>query len=170
MRGLPRIDWKISDLERRSVAELATAFSREMIRTGRLAPELPQWLVDGDLKAIPFSDMAHPIGTTRMAVSPKMGVVDPDCMVHGVEGLFVTGTSVFPSASHVNPTLMVAALSLRLADKLKSQSLKDSASDPTITRPAILATSTSNGARSGPRDRKLVTAVRETSGSRILSD
>lgn len=122
---LPRIDWKISDLERRTVAELAMAFSKEMMRAGIQPPEEPQWLADGALDAIPFSDMAHPIGTTRMADSPKAGVVDPDCRVHGLEGLFIAGTSVFPSASHVNPTLMVAAMSVRLADRLKSRFLTD---------------------------------------------
>jgi choline dehydrogenase-like flavoprotein len=41
--------------------------------------------------------------------------------VHGVEGLYVTGSSVFPTPGHANPTLMVVALAVRLSDHLKSR-------------------------------------------------
>jgi len=40
--------------------------------------------------------------------------------VHGMENLFVAGSSVFPTAGFANPTLTVLALSLRLADYLAS--------------------------------------------------
>jgi choline dehydrogenase-like flavoprotein len=121
---LPRVDWKISELERRTVAELARTFSGEMKRIGLPEPDKPEWLRDHSLDAIPFTDVAHPTGTTRMADDPKKGVVDPDCGVHGVEGLFIAGSSVFPTGSHANPTLMVVALSIRLADTLKKWHLR----------------------------------------------
>jgi choline dehydrogenase-like flavoprotein len=38
-----------------------------------------------------------------------------------VEGLYVAGSSIFPTPGHANPTLMVVALSVRLADHLKSR-------------------------------------------------
>lgn len=121
--ALPRLDWKVSDLERRSVAEMARLFAGEMRRSGLPEPQPPDWLRDNALEAIPFRDAAHPTGTTRMSDDPKTGAVDADCRVHGVEGLFVAGSSVFPTASHANPTLMIAALALRLADTLKSRYL-----------------------------------------------
>jgi choline dehydrogenase-like flavoprotein len=62
----------------------------------------------------------HPMGTTRMHADPKRGVVDPDCRVHGIENLFVAGSSVFPTSGYINPTLTIVALSLRLADHLKA--------------------------------------------------
>ncbi len=55
-----------------------------------------------------------------MAVAPEDGVVDTDCKVHGVDNLHVAGSSVFPTSGHANPTLMIIALALRLADHLKS--------------------------------------------------
>jgi choline dehydrogenase-like flavoprotein len=60
----------------------------------------------------------HHIGTTRMSVDPKHGVVDPDGRVHGVANLYVAGSSVFPTGGFANPTLTIVALALRLADHL----------------------------------------------------
>jgi choline dehydrogenase-like flavoprotein len=62
------------------------------------------------------------MGTTRMHDDPKAGVVDSHCRVHGVENVFVAGSSVFPTSGHANPTLTVVALALRLADHIKELS------------------------------------------------
>jgi choline dehydrogenase-like flavoprotein len=61
----------------------------------------------------------HHMGTTRMHPTPKEGVVDADCRVHGLANLFASGSSVFPTYGHANPTLTIVALALRLADHLK---------------------------------------------------
>jgi choline dehydrogenase-like flavoprotein len=63
------------------------------------------------------------MGTTRMHVDPKRGVVDPDCRVHGVANLYVAGSSVFPTSGYANPTFTIVALALRLADHLKTRRL-----------------------------------------------
>ena len=60
----------------------------------------------------------HQLGSTRMADDPRHGVVDRDCRVHGIENLFIAGSSVFCTGGAANPTLTIAALSLRLADHL----------------------------------------------------
>jgi choline dehydrogenase-like flavoprotein len=57
----------------------------------------------------------HPMGTTRMHVDPAQGVVDGNCRVHGMDNLFVSGSSVFPTGGYANPTLSAIALGLRLA-------------------------------------------------------
>ncbi len=62
----------------------------------------------------------HHLGTTRMSADPKNGVVDGDSRVHGVENLFVAGSSVFPTYGSSNPTMNLLALTLRLADHLKT--------------------------------------------------
>ncbi|MFN7985225.1 MAG: GMC family oxidoreductase, partial [Vicinamibacterales bacterium] len=64
---------------------------------------------------------AHHIGTTRMADSPRRGVVDRHCRVHGIDNLHIAGSSVFPTGGWVFPTLTIAALSLRLADRLAAR-------------------------------------------------
>ena len=59
------------------------------------------------------------MGTTRMHVDPKKGVVDAHCRVHGVSNLFIAGPSVFPTGGYANPVLTIVALAARLADHMK---------------------------------------------------
>ena len=40
----------------------------------------------------------HHEGTTRMHADPSAGVVDTDCRVHGLDNLYVAGSSVFPAS------------------------------------------------------------------------
>jgi choline dehydrogenase-like flavoprotein len=65
-------------------------------------------------------EMKHPSGTTRMSASPSSGVVDADLRVHGIDNLYVTGSSVFPTVGHANPTLLIVALAARLAERLRA--------------------------------------------------
>ncbi|MFN3197741.1 MAG: GMC oxidoreductase [Bradymonadia bacterium] len=60
----------------------------------------------------------HHMGTTRMAAEPANGVVDGECRVHGVDNLFMAGSSLFPSAGFANPTLTIVALAHRLAEHI----------------------------------------------------
>jgi choline dehydrogenase-like flavoprotein len=61
----------------------------------------------------------HHMGTTRMHVDAKYGVVNEHCCVHGIANLHIAGPSVFPTGGYANPTLTVVALAVRLADHLK---------------------------------------------------
>jgi choline dehydrogenase-like flavoprotein len=60
-------------------------------------------------------DGHHQIGTTRMAATPRDGVVGPDCRVFGAANLFIAGSSVFPTSGAANPTMTAVALGVRLA-------------------------------------------------------
>ena len=51
-------------------------------------------------------------------VTPKQGVVDRNCRVHGQENLYIAGSSVFPTVGYANPTLTIVALAVRLAEHL----------------------------------------------------
>ena len=53
---------------------------------------------------------------------PARGVVDANCRVHEKTNLYIAGGSVFPTGGYANPSLTIVALSLRLADHLKSAS------------------------------------------------
>ena len=63
-------------------------FVKEMRRLG-LAPPEPVGMIADEETEFFLPDVAHPSGTTRMSTDPAAGVVDPDCAVHGVEGLHV---------------------------------------------------------------------------------
>ncbi|MBX9458408.1 MAG: GMC family oxidoreductase [Rhizobium sp.] len=118
--AIPRVDWRIGEHEVRSLCRLAEEMAAAFSRAGLPEPLLPDWVLQGNAQDVPLADMAHPSGTTRMGTDVRSSVVDANCMVHGVEGLFIAGSSVFPTSGHANPTLMIVSLALRLADHLRA--------------------------------------------------
>lgn len=60
----------------------------------------------------------HHIGTTRMADSEADGVVDANLKVFGLDNLYVTGSSIWPSCGISNPTFSIIMFSIRLAEEL----------------------------------------------------
>jgi choline dehydrogenase-like flavoprotein len=118
---LSRIDWKVNEPERRTIKAIANVLKAEFERLRIEPPLLEGWITQDQGLPAYFQDIAHPTGTTRMSADPASGVVDPNCQVHGVLGLFIAGSSVFPTSGHANPTQMIVALAIRLADTLKSR-------------------------------------------------
>jgi choline dehydrogenase-like flavoprotein len=118
--GMPlsRINWKIGEAERLSARRMIQLVCQEFPRLELPIPRPSPWLT-GDELDYRFIDKAHPTGTTRLSHNPREGVVDANLQVHNVRGLFIAGSSVFPTSGTANPTLMIVALSLRLADWLK---------------------------------------------------
>lgn len=80
---------------------------------------------------------AHHMGTTRMHIDPKQGVVDENCQVHGISNLFIAGSSVFPTGGFANPTLTIVALSIRLADWIKKSLVTEVAAYSVGSRKSI---------------------------------
>lgn len=119
--GMPKIvlDWRLTDLDRRSLRRGLEIVGEEMGKTGLGRLKLADWILEED-DAIPGNGSYHHIGTTRMHPDPKKGVVDADCRVHGIDNLSIAGSSVFPTCGFANPTLTLTALALRLADRLKT--------------------------------------------------
>jgi choline dehydrogenase-like flavoprotein len=118
--GLRRVDlrWRVSEADKANAWKVLELLGREFARTGlgRLR------LLRDDARVwedqLGFGD--HHIGTTRMSDDPQTGVVDRNQKVHGLFNLFVGGSSVFPTGGHVPPTLTIVAMSIRLADHLRS--------------------------------------------------
>jgi choline dehydrogenase-like flavoprotein len=113
------LDWRVTDGDSAGVARSAEALAKEMGRSGlgRIAQRFPA----GVFREFDPQPHYHHMGTTRMASDPSSGVVDADCRLHGVDNLFIAGSSVFPTVGNVNPTLTIIALALRLADHLKGK-------------------------------------------------
>jgi choline dehydrogenase-like flavoprotein len=60
----------------------------------------------------------HIMGTTRMGAAGKDRVVDEQCKSIDHPNLYIVGSSVFVTAAVANPTLTIAALSLRAAERI----------------------------------------------------
>ncbi|MEM9746375.1 MAG: GMC family oxidoreductase [Actinomycetota bacterium] len=119
--GLPRVsvDWRIGESTRRSQRRLHELFEGALKSVG--ISTFSSDVLDHPGDEPEMLDMKHPTGTTRMSASPRDGVVDADGRVHGVGNLFVVGSSTFPTAGHFNPTLLIVALTARLADHLRQR-------------------------------------------------
>jgi choline dehydrogenase-like flavoprotein len=114
--GIPvaRVTWRPTDDDHHSVRTSVGILDAVFRSSGfgyveTLFDEVPATLVEGN---------HHHMGTTRMNVDPRKGVVDADSRVHSVENLYIAGASVFPTYGASNPTLTIVALALRLADHL----------------------------------------------------
>jgi choline dehydrogenase-like flavoprotein len=115
-----QLDWQFTDIEKHSVIRALELLGAELGRTGlgRLRIE-----IDDDPKSWP-ADLAggwHHMGTTRMSDDPARGVVDRNCLVHGMDNLYVAGSSVFTTAGSGTPTMTLVALAMRLTDHLREQ-------------------------------------------------
>ena len=69
----------------------------------------------------PIGGTAHQAGTLRFGPDPSSSVLDRDCRAHGIDNLYVTDASFFPSIGAVNPTLTIIANALRVADRIKER-------------------------------------------------
>jgi choline dehydrogenase-like flavoprotein len=113
-----RLDWRLSPIDKRSIRRAHEIIGEELGRAGlgRFRVELD----DDDSTWPPSLEGGnHHMGTTRMHVDPKKGVVDKNCRVHGISNLFIAGSSVFPTAGYANPTIAIVALAVRLADHVR---------------------------------------------------
>jgi choline dehydrogenase-like flavoprotein len=121
--GVPRarLDWRLTELDKRSIRTYYQLLGREMGRTGTGRVQIRDWLLSDDRTWPSFlSGGWHHMGTTRMHNDPKQGVVDANCRVHGLGNLYIAGAAVHPTAGAANPTLTLVALALRLSDHLKT--------------------------------------------------
>ena len=116
--GLPRLqlDWRIGQSTYRS-QRFMLEMVRDILRSAGMNGFESEALT-GSAGESGLWDMKHPSGTTRMADRPEHGVVDRDCRVHGIDNLYVAGSSVFPTVGHFNPTLTIVALAARLASHI----------------------------------------------------
>jgi len=69
-------------------------------------------------KDVPIGGTAHQAGTLRFGTDPKQSVLDLNCKAHGIDNLYVTDASFFPSIGAVNPTLTIIANALRVGDHI----------------------------------------------------
>jgi choline dehydrogenase-like flavoprotein len=119
--GMPRVrvEWRLGELEKRTIRRTQEILGEDMALagTGTVIPDAPY---EGEAWPDTLCGCWHHMGTARMHADPRQGVVDAQCRVHGMENLFVAGSSVFPTCGSDMPTITIVALALRLADHIKA--------------------------------------------------
>ncbi|KPF89731.1 FAD-dependent oxidoreductase [Novosphingobium sp. AAP93] len=117
---LVRLHWDFTDLDVKTFATGQDTVAHELSALGMGRFQLEP--ITMDLLRDRVKGHYHHMGTTRMSDDPAQGVVDRNQKVHGVDNLWVAGSSVFPSGGYSGPTMMIVAMTHRLADHLATQS------------------------------------------------
>ncbi|MGY0557214.1 MULTISPECIES: GMC oxidoreductase [unclassified Lysobacter] len=116
------VDWQLTELDIRTYQIAASLFGDTLAKACGGVFEMEPWLKPGHAPPrLPLSGSAHHLGTTRMDDDPRRGVVDRQCRVHGIDNLYVAGSSVFPTGGWAFPTFTIVALAVRLAEHLHTQ-------------------------------------------------
>ncbi len=111
-----KVDWQLNPNEATNYETLAQLF------TTAVQAKDP----GASVAVTPWADLentmvfnGHHLGTTRMSASAADGVVDSDLKMHGVDNLYVAGSSIWASAGISNPTFSIITFSIRLAEHLE---------------------------------------------------
>jgi choline dehydrogenase-like flavoprotein len=115
-----RVDWRIPEQYVHTYRTMHDLLAHELGKAGVARMNIRHMDPDDDPRDHVASSCHH-MGTTRMHVDPRQGVVDADCRVHGIANLYVAGSSVFPTYGQTAATYTIVALALRLADHLKKE-------------------------------------------------
>ena len=126
--GVPKsiLHWELTPLEKRSIRKIHELLGQQIGKSGVGRVKMMDFLKDeNDFSWPSFTGAGwHHMGTTRMSDDPKLGVVNANCQVHGIDNLFIAGASCYATAAAPNPTLTVVALTLRLSDHVKQRMKK----------------------------------------------
>lgn len=101
------------DTLRSSVEQLLNKLSMRIKRTS-IFPNWPHLI---------FSS-SHHSGTARISKSPDEGACDADGRVFGFKNLYVSDGSLIPASGYANTGLTIAALAMRVADRLQENARK----------------------------------------------
>jgi len=116
------LDWRFTELDYHTMRTAMIEFGRQLAAADLGRAHISDWLqaakpqppgIDKDVVG-----SIHHMCTTRMSDNPHEGVVDRDCRVHGIQNLYIGGSSVFATGSYAHPTYTIVQLALRLADHL----------------------------------------------------
>lgn len=119
--GVPRIElhWRKSELERRTLLEGLRLFGATLARKNLGRVRIADWILSGaDYPTNQETAGNHHMGGTRMGTDVTASVVDANCKVHGMDNLYVGGSSVFCTSGQANPTTTITALACRLGEHL----------------------------------------------------
>jgi choline dehydrogenase-like flavoprotein len=107
--GVPKIAYRIDDYTKAGFAASVKAHDEIFGKLG----------ATGVIHSPDAQGAGHIIGTARMGADAKTSVVDADLRSHDHPNLFILGSTVFPTSATANPTLTIAALTLRAVAAVK---------------------------------------------------
>jgi len=119
------LDTSRTDDHGNPVPDVSWSIGEHGVRTGERALEVQREIMSEAGARITWSTSprqplsgSHPMGTTRMGSDPEASVVDERLRTHDLENLSIASSSVFTTGGAMNPTLTIAALSLKAADHI----------------------------------------------------
>jgi choline dehydrogenase-like flavoprotein len=111
----PRLEYSLDDYSKR-----ALAYGQSVAR--RLFEHIPDATeIDPIQPTFGYNGAGHVMGTLRMGPDRDTSVVDSYGRSYEHPNLYVLGASVFVTGSTANPTVTVAALTLRSAEAISSE-------------------------------------------------
>jgi glucose dehydrogenase len=135
--GLPRpqIAYNLSDYTRRGFvaayrmknllfSKMGITKENDFTEVGAGDPARFEEEIDGNKVTLNYIGAGHIMGTYRMGDDRAKSVVDRNQCSHDHKNLYLVGSGTFPTGATANPTLTIAALSLRTADYIINKALK----------------------------------------------
>lgn len=116
-----KVDWRLDDRVRHTFDRTLAIVGSELQKAGIGTVTQDEPLLGRNDWPESLEGTWHHMGTTRMHDSPKHGVVDRHGAIHGMSNMFVSGSSVFPTAGANFPTFTLVALALRQADHIAAR-------------------------------------------------
>ena len=110
----PQVHLSVGEYERRTLKQ-ARSIILKILRAMEAKIDFKEYLKHYMNR---FHPVAHHMGGCRMGNDSQKSVVDRNLKAHGVDNLFIVGSSVFVTGGAANPTLTIAALSLRAAEHI----------------------------------------------------
>jgi choline dehydrogenase-like flavoprotein len=116
------VDWRLGDQVKRTLDRTVAIIAEELTNSGAAKVTLDPPVEGSEWPSVFEKEGSwHHMGTTRMHESPKLGVVDKNCRLHGASNLYIAGSSVFPTGGGDFPTITIVALALRLANQISAE-------------------------------------------------
>jgi len=122
----PKIAYNLSEYTKKGMAEAKAVASAIFERLGATEftkekkddPTQFEWPT-GSGQLIKYYGSGHIVGTYRMGTDKSNSVVNADQRSWDHDNLYLVGSGTFPTVATANPTLTLAALTLRTAEKIE---------------------------------------------------
>ena len=124
----PKVTYRLDDYSKRALAygfEVARRMWAHLEAEGaeEVKPNQPTFEYNG---------AGHIMGTMRMGSAASNSIVDAEGRAHEHPNVYVVGSSVFVTGSTVNPTVTLAALTIRTADAIAQKMSGAAVTSPTV--------------------------------------